>query len=112
MDRGDDLDTLVLAWSTGALALVTILTLARAAAAQSAEAEALFNDGDKRWGGQARRGVRRVRRSNRIEARAGTLIRLGECREKKAARVGVVRVQGRAHAREGPKKRGVRDRRA
>jgi hypothetical protein len=50
--------------------------------AQSAEAEALFNDGDKAMKQhQFAQACDAFESSNRIEARAGTLIRLGQCRE-------------------------------
>jgi len=56
---------------------------ARAARAQSAEAEALFNEGDARMrDGKLDEACQAFEASNRIEPRAGTLIRLGECREK------------------------------
>ncbi|MEO7732775.1 MAG: hypothetical protein ABIY55_17525 [Kofleriaceae bacterium] len=49
--------------------------------AQSAEAEALFSEGDKLMkGGQIVPACDAFEASNRIEPRAGTLIRLGECR--------------------------------
>jgi len=54
----------------------------RAAHAQSAEAEGLFNDGNKLMAeGQLAAACDAFEASNRIEPRAGTLIRLGECRE-------------------------------
>jgi hypothetical protein len=50
--------------------------------AQSAEAEALFNDADKLMAeGNIAGACEAFEASNRIEPRAGTLIRLGECRE-------------------------------
>ena len=50
--------------------------------AQSAEAEALFADGDALMRrGRFAEACDAFEASNRIEARAGTLIRLGECRE-------------------------------
>jgi len=56
--------------------------LATPAHAQSAEAEALFNDADKLMAeGKLAAGCDAFEASNRIEQRAGTLIRLGECRE-------------------------------
>lgn len=52
------------------------------ARAQNAEAEALFNDGIKLLGaGKVAQACDAFDASNRIESRAGTLIRLGECRE-------------------------------
>jgi hypothetical protein len=53
------------------------------ARAQSAEAEALFKDGNELLGeGRFEQACDAFEASNRIEPRAGTLIRLGECREK------------------------------
>jgi hypothetical protein len=50
--------------------------------AQSAEAEALFSDADKLMAeGNIAGACEAFEASNRIEPRAGTLIRLGECRE-------------------------------
>src|ERR1044071_2920592 len=50
--------------------------------AQSAEAESLFNDASKLMKqGDLARACEAFEASNRIEPRAGTLIRLGECRE-------------------------------
>ena len=61
---------------------IAALCLARPALAQSAEAEALFNDGDKLvTSGQLAEACEAFEASNRIEPRAGTLLRLGECRE-------------------------------
>ncbi|MBA3820429.1 MAG: hypothetical protein H0X17_16170 [Deltaproteobacteria bacterium] len=51
--------------------------------AQSAEAEALFTEGDELMrSGKTGPACDAFEASNRAEARAGTLIRLGECREK------------------------------
>jgi hypothetical protein len=51
--------------------------------AQSAEAEALFNDGNKLMAeGKLAPACDAFEASNRVEPRAGTLIRLGECRER------------------------------
>ncbi|MDQ3366625.1 MAG: hypothetical protein M3680_14470 [Myxococcota bacterium] len=51
--------------------------------AQSAEAEALFTEGDELMRtGKTDAACDAFDASNRVEARAGTLIRLGECREK------------------------------
>lgn len=53
------------------------------ARAQSAEAEGLFVEGDKLMAaGKLAQACDSFDASNRIEQRAGTLIRLGECREK------------------------------
>jgi hypothetical protein len=50
--------------------------------AQSAEAEGLFNDGNKLMAeGKLGPACDAFEASNRVEPRAGTLIRLGECRE-------------------------------
>lgn len=50
--------------------------------AQSADAERLFNDGNQLMAqGQLAAACAAFEASNRIESRAGTLIRLGECRE-------------------------------
>lgn len=50
--------------------------------AQSAEAEALFDEGNRLMGlGKTAEACESFEASNRVEARAGTLIRLGECRE-------------------------------
>src|SRR5262249_29256223 len=55
----------------------------RAAHAQSAEAEALFTEADKLMkAGETARACEAFEGSNRLEPRAGTLIRLGECRER------------------------------
>jgi hypothetical protein len=52
------------------------------ARAQSAPAEALFENGNKLMAaGKLAEACQAFMESNRIEARAGTLIRLGECRE-------------------------------
>src|SRR5258708_27665131 len=51
--------------------------------AQNAEAEAMFNEGDKLMTeGKLAQACDAFEASNRVEQRAGTLIRLGECREK------------------------------
>jgi len=53
------------------------------ALAQSAEAEGLFNDGNKLMSeGRLAQACDAFEASNRVEPRAGTLIRLGECRER------------------------------
>lgn len=55
----------------------------RRAHAQSAEAEALFNEGGKLMSdGKLAQACDAFEASNRVEPRAGTLIRLGECRER------------------------------
>lgn len=54
----------------------------RHAHAQSAEAEGLFNDGNKLMDqGKLAAACDAFEASNRVEPRAGTLIRLGDCRE-------------------------------
>ena len=68
------------------LAVITALLLCiagvRPAFAQSAEAEALFSDGNKLMtDGKLGEACDAFDASNRVEPRAGTLIRLGECRE-------------------------------
>jgi hypothetical protein len=69
--------------SIAATSALIIITFAGRAHAQSAEAEALFNDGDKLFKqGKLEQACDAFEASNRIESRAGTLIRLGECREK------------------------------
>ena len=65
-----------------ATSLVCLLAYAGPARAQSAEAEALFDAGDKLMSeGKLTEACESFEASNRIEPRAGTLIRLGECRE-------------------------------
>src|SRR3954471_19716733 len=64
------------------LSLVVVAVGGGRADAQSAEAEALFNEGDKLMAaGQLAQACDAFESSNRIETRAGTLVRLGECRE-------------------------------
>src|SRR5215510_10847785 len=59
-----------------------ILAAGSPARAQSAKAEALFDDGNRLMaGGKLAQACEAFEASNRIEPRAGTLIRLGECRE-------------------------------
>lgn len=59
-----------------------ILIAGSRAYAQSADAEALFNDGNKLIAeGKLAQACDAFEASNRVEPRAGTLIRLGECRE-------------------------------
>ena len=60
-----------------------LLAGANVANAQSAEAEALFAEGDRLTSaGKLAEACTAFEGSNRIEPRAGTLIRLGECRER------------------------------
>ena len=60
-----------------------ILCASRPAAAQNAEAELLFREGDKLMAaGEYGKACDSFEASNRIEPRAGTLIRLGDCRER------------------------------
>ncbi len=64
------------------LAILTILGLTATARAQSAEAEAMFNEGDKLMAaGKLAEACAAFEASNNMDPRAGTLIRLGECRE-------------------------------
>jgi len=64
------------------VALLGVLGGGRAAHAQSADAEALFNQGDKLMTeGKLAQACDAFEGSNRAEPRAGTLIRLGDCRE-------------------------------
>src|SRR5258708_24898372 len=59
-----------------------VVAAAGAARAQNVEAETLFADGNKLTKqGKLAEACDAFEASNRIEARAGTLIRLGECRE-------------------------------
>src|SRR5215510_13654601 len=59
-----------------------ILAAGSPARAQSAKAEALFDDGNRLMaGGKLAQACEAFEASNRIEPRAGTLIRLGDCRE-------------------------------
>jgi hypothetical protein len=69
--------------SIAAISIACVIALTGAARAQSAEAEALFDEGDalmKR--GKYAEACEAFEGSNKLEARAGTLIRLGECRER------------------------------
>jgi hypothetical protein len=69
--------------SIAAISAASLLALTTTARAQSAEAEALFSDGDALMKqGKIAQACEAFEASNRIEARAGTLIRLGECRER------------------------------
>lgn len=64
------------------IAVISIAIGATRAHAQSAEAEGLFNDGDRLMAqGKLAEACDAFEASNRIEQRAGTLVRLGECRE-------------------------------
>src|SRR6059058_5723916 len=59
-----------------------VLGASRAAHAQNAEAEALFDDGNRLMSsGKLAQACDAFEASNRTEPRAGTLIQLGECRE-------------------------------
>lgn len=69
--------------SIAAISLLLVLAGVRGASAQNAEAELLFRDGDRLMAaGDYRAACDAFEGSNRIEPRAGTLIRLGACREK------------------------------
>ena len=70
-------------WSSiAATSALIVAVVSGRASAQSADAEALFNDGDKLLKqGKVVQACDAFEASNRIEPRAGTLIRLGECRE-------------------------------
>jgi hypothetical protein len=66
-----------------AAAVIVCSVITGTAHAQSAEAEALFGEGDKLMAaGKVAEACEAFDASNRIEARAGTLIRLGQCRER------------------------------
>jgi hypothetical protein len=76
---------LIAATSTASfvVALAACLLVSGRASAQSAAAEALFADGAKLFkDGNIAPACDAFEASNRVEPRAGTLIRLGECREK------------------------------
>jgi hypothetical protein len=63
--------------------VATTLIALPAASAQNAEAELLFREGDRLMEtGEVAKACEAFAGSNRIEPRAGTLIRLGDCREK------------------------------
>jgi hypothetical protein len=65
------------------LVVALVLSNSGSASAQSAEAETLFNEGDRLMAaGKVAEACEAFDGSNRIEPRAGTLIRIGECREK------------------------------
>jgi hypothetical protein len=69
------------ATSVALVLLVSVVGGSRAHA-QSAEAEGLFNDGNKLMAeGKLAQACDAFEASNHVEPRAGTLIRLGECRE-------------------------------
>jgi hypothetical protein len=66
-----------------AIVLGAMLLAAGPADAQNAEAEALFNEGDGlETSGKIDQACEAFEASNRIERRAGTMIRLGQCRER------------------------------
>ena len=65
-----------------------LLTLTGTAAAQNADAEFLFNEGVRfEAEGKTPEACDAFEASNRIEPRAGTLIRMGQCREKQGRHV-------------------------
>ncbi len=65
-----------------AIAIAIILTSSSPAHAQNAAAESLFDDGERLMkDGKLAEACQAFEASNRIEARAGTLINLGLCRE-------------------------------
>ncbi len=65
------------------LAVASVLATVASARAQDASAEVLFRDGDRLMAeGKLTAACTAFEASNRVEARAGTLIRLGDCREK------------------------------
>ena len=65
------------------IAAISLVAWMPSALAQSAEAEALFTEGDNQMkAGKLAEACDAFEASNKLEARAGTLIRLGECREK------------------------------
>ncbi len=71
-----------IAATSAAFVIATLVGLS-SARAQNAEAELLFRDGDRLMAaGDFAKACDAFEGSNRIEARAGTLIRLGDCREK------------------------------
>jgi len=89
--------------------VVVVLGLARLAHAQSAEAEAMFNEGDKLMAaGKIAEACAAFEASNNLDPRAGTLIRLGECREanKQYASAWTAYRGGFARAKD-PRKRGI-----
>lgn len=69
--------------SIAAFGLVLLLAMSGSARAQSAAAEALFRDGVRLFAaGDISAACEAFEASNRIEPRAGTLVRLGHCRER------------------------------
>lgn len=69
-------------WLAIVIVAVAVAGAARTARAQNADAEALFNDAERLEGqGKIPEACDAFEASNRIEPRAGTLIRLGQCRE-------------------------------
>jgi hypothetical protein len=63
--------------------LLSILAFSSTAAAQSAEAEMLFRDGRKLVkAGKIEEGCEKIEASEKIESSTGTLLNLGDCREK------------------------------
>ena len=63
--------------------LVALVLAPRLAAAQNADAEVLFSEADRLESkGQLDEACDAFEASNRIEARAGTMIRIGQCRER------------------------------
>lgn len=73
--------------STGRIAAIAFAVISlvaiRQASAQNADAEALFNEADTlEIQGKIPEACDAFEASNRIEPRAGTLVRLGQCREK------------------------------
>ena len=68
--------------SIAAISALCLLFAARTVHAQNAEAEALFAEGEKLIkDGKIAQACEAFDASNRVEARAGTLIRIGGCRE-------------------------------
>lgn len=68
--------------SIAAISLICSLFAVGTANAQSAEAEVTFTEGDKLMSeGKLAQACDAFEASNRLESRAGTLIRLGQCRE-------------------------------
>ncbi|MEO8553417.1 MAG: hypothetical protein ABI678_25765 [Kofleriaceae bacterium] len=68
--------------SIPSIAAISLVLAAPAARAQSPQAESLFDQGDSlEKQGKTAEACQAFEASNRIEARAGTLIRLGACRE-------------------------------
>jgi len=64
------------------IAAISVCAWTANARAQSADAESLFDDGDRLMKqGKTAEACEAFEASNRIESRAGTLIRLGDCRQ-------------------------------